>query len=83
MVLVWGNNKKGIVKAILISSALFGITHLLNIIADPVEEVIIQSIVVFLPGILLLPLIIFSLLMILKSDVDIDFLEEPIRSKRI
>lgn len=131
MVLVWGNNKKGIVKAILISSALFGITHLLNIIADPVEEVIIQSIVVILPGIfysvivllskslwpaiiihwitnaavniqladkishtistmdwivygiLLLPLIIFSLLMILKSDFDIDFLEEPIRSKRI
>lgn len=52
MVLVWGESKKGLVKAILLSSVFFGVIHLANVIVNPVGTVVMQAIVVSLPGIL-------------------------------
>ncbi len=52
MLLAWGDTKQGQVKAVLLSSAFFGVTHLFNIIVRPSGVVLFQAIVVMLPGIL-------------------------------
>ena len=52
MIAAWGDTKKGIVKAILLSSILFGMLHLLNAIANPFGMVLFQAVIVSLPGIL-------------------------------
>lgn len=35
MLLHWGSNKKGIIKAVLLSSVIFGISHIVNLISSP------------------------------------------------
>lgn len=52
MIAAWGDTKKGIVKAVLLSSILFGMLHLLNAIANPFGMVLFQAVIVSLPGIL-------------------------------
>jgi membrane protease YdiL (CAAX protease family) len=52
MVIAWGNTKKGLVKAILLSSLFFGVMHLFNIFIRPPGVVILQALIVSLPGIL-------------------------------
>ena len=52
LIRAWGDTKKGIVKAILLSSILFGMLHLLNAIANPFGMVLFQAVIVSLPGIL-------------------------------
>ena len=52
MVSAWGHTKTGIVKAIVLSSLLFGMTHLLNLMVRPWQVVLFQVLVVTLPGIL-------------------------------
>ena len=51
MMLAWGSSRKGQLKAILFSSMIFGLVHLMNIMIRPVGVVLFQAIVVFLPGI--------------------------------
>lgn len=51
MIHVWGKDNKGIIKAILVSSILFGASHLLNAFSAPAPEVLIQTIVVIIPAI--------------------------------
>jgi membrane protease YdiL (CAAX protease family) len=50
MVLVWGNSRVGLAKALLISSLMFGALHLLNLTNTPVLEVLMQVVVVIIPG---------------------------------
>ena len=52
MVMAWGNTKQGQIKAVLLSSAFFGVTHMFNIIARPFGVVLFQALVATLPGIL-------------------------------
>ena len=51
MLLAWGSTKKGIAKSVLLSSLLFGLIHLFNILVRPVGVVLFQAAVVSLPGI--------------------------------
>jgi membrane protease YdiL (CAAX protease family) len=51
MLLAWGNTKKGIVKSVILSSLLFGLIHLFNIIVRPPSVVLLQAAIVSLPGI--------------------------------
>src|SRR5665648_84722 len=51
MISAWGLTKKGIVKAVALSSILFGMTHLLNLMIRPWQVVLFQALVVSLPGI--------------------------------
>lgn len=60
MLIAWGDTKSGQVKAVLISSLLFGILHLFNIIARPIGVVLFQAVVVTLPGILYATLVLTS-----------------------
>lgn len=50
MVLVWGSSRAGLAKALVVSSIMFGALHLLNLINTPVLEVLIQVVVVIIPG---------------------------------
>ena len=50
MVFAWGHTKKGIVKAALLSSLLFGLIHLLNIVELPIEVVFLEVLVAALLG---------------------------------
>lgn len=50
LVLVWGNSRAGLAKALVVSSLMFGALHLLNLINTPVLEVLIQVVVVIIPG---------------------------------
>ena len=52
MLISWGNSKRGQVRAVLLSSALFGLIHLFNLLVRPPGVVIFQALVVTLPGIL-------------------------------
>ncbi len=52
MISAWGDTKKGQIKAIILSSVMFGIIHLFNIVSRPIGVVLFQAIVVSLPGIL-------------------------------
>ncbi|MBN1250214.1 MAG: CPBP family intramembrane metalloprotease [Anaerolineae bacterium] len=51
MVLAWGDTHRGIAKAVVVSSLLFGATHLTNVLIRPVGVVILQALLVSLPGI--------------------------------
>ena len=51
MISAWGHTKQGIVKAIVLSSVLFGMTHLVNLMIRPWQVVVFQAAVVSLPGI--------------------------------
>ncbi len=51
MISAWGHTKNGIVKAVVLSSILFGMTHLLNLMIRPWQVVLFQALVVSLPGI--------------------------------
>jgi membrane protease YdiL (CAAX protease family) len=52
MILAWGSTKQGQIKAVLLSSVFFGLTHMFNIIVRPFGVVLFQAIVAALPGIL-------------------------------
>lgn len=52
MISAWGETKKGQIKAIALSSLIFGIMHMFNIFIRPFGVVLFQAIVVSLPGIL-------------------------------
>ncbi len=52
MLSAWGSTKKGVFKAVLLSSSLFGLTHLLNLITEPSLAVVFQAVIVTLPGIM-------------------------------
>ena len=51
MVSAWGHNKNGIVKAVVVSSLLFGMLHLLNLMYRPWQVVLFQAMVVSLHGV--------------------------------
>lgn len=51
MISTWGHSRNGIVKAILLSSLLFGMTHLFNLMIRPWQVVLFQALIVSLPGI--------------------------------
>lgn len=51
MISAWGHTKNGIVKAVVLSSILFGMLHLLNIMVRPWQVVLFQALVVSLPGV--------------------------------
>ena len=50
MVLAWGSTKKGVVKAVLLSSLLFGLIHLFNIVELSIEVVFLEVLVAALLG---------------------------------
>jgi len=50
MIIAWGNTKQGQIKAIILASLLFGLTHLFNIIVRPFGVVLFQAMVVILQG---------------------------------
>lgn len=52
MISAWGDTKKGQIKAVMLSSVIFGVIHMFNIIARPIGVVLFQAIVVSLSGIL-------------------------------
>lgn len=51
MISAWGHTKNGIVKAVVLSSILFGMVHLLNIMVRPWQVVLFQALAVSLPGV--------------------------------
>jgi len=50
MVFAWDQTKKGLVKSVLLSSLLFGLIHLLNIVDLPIEVVFLEVLVAALLG---------------------------------
>lgn len=52
MILAWGATKRGIVKSIILSSLIFGLLHMFNILAKPLDLVLLQVAIVTIPGIL-------------------------------
>lgn len=52
MVMAWGSTSKGLVKAALLSSLLFGLIHLLNIVELPIEVVFLEVLVAAVLGFL-------------------------------
>lgn len=52
MLTAWGDTKKGIIKAVVLSSTIFGVVHLFNLIVRPPAVVFLQALIVMLPGIL-------------------------------
>ena len=51
MILAWGSTKGGQLKAVLFSSLLFGLIHLFNLMIRPPGVVLLQALIVTLPGI--------------------------------
>ena len=51
MLLAWGNTKTGIVKSVLLSSLLFGLLHMFNVLVRPFGVVLFQAVVASLPGV--------------------------------
>ena len=51
MIMAWGSTKGGQFKAILFSSLLFGLIHLFNLMVRPPGVVLVQALIVTLPGI--------------------------------
>lgn len=51
MILAWGSTKGGQLKAVLLSSLLFGLIHLVNLMIRPPGVVLLQALIVTLPGI--------------------------------
>jgi membrane protease YdiL (CAAX protease family) len=52
MLLAWGHTKRGVIRSFVLSSALFGATHLINLMVRPTGVVVLQAILVSLPGVL-------------------------------
>jgi membrane protease YdiL (CAAX protease family) len=52
MISAWGETKNGQIKAVVLSSMYFGVTHMFNIMIRPFGVVLFQSIVASLPGIM-------------------------------
>lgn len=52
MIKKWGGNKKGVVKAIILSALVFGGVHMLNIVIAPPVTVIVQAINAACAGVL-------------------------------
>jgi membrane protease YdiL (CAAX protease family) len=52
MVSVWGDTKRGQIKAVILSSVYFGVSHMFNILIRPFGVVLLQAIIATLPGIL-------------------------------
>lgn len=52
MVLAWGPTQKGLVKAVLLSSLLFGLIHMFNVVELPIEVVFLEVLVAALLGFL-------------------------------
>jgi membrane protease YdiL (CAAX protease family) len=52
MILAWGDTRRGLVKAILLSSLYFGLLQLINDIIRPPAVVLLQAAIVTLPGVL-------------------------------
>ena len=52
MVFAWGRTKKGLVKAVILSSLLFGLIHLFNVVELPIEVVFLEVIVAAMLGFL-------------------------------
>ena len=52
MISAWGETKNGQIKAVALSSLFFGLMHMINIFIRPFGVVLLQAIVVSLPGIL-------------------------------
>ena len=50
--LAWGHTRPGVARSVVLSSLLFGATHLLNLPVNPDSVVLFQAAVVSLPGIL-------------------------------
>lgn len=51
MLMAWGSTKGGQLKAILLSSTLFGLVHLFNLMVRPAGVVLMQALILTLPGI--------------------------------
>jgi membrane protease YdiL (CAAX protease family) len=51
MLIAWGSTKGGQLKAVLLSSTLFGLIHLFNLMVRPVGVVLMQALILTLPGI--------------------------------
>jgi membrane protease YdiL (CAAX protease family) len=51
MILAWGSTRQGYLKAILFSSMLFGLAHLFNIMIRPIGVVVVQALILTMPGI--------------------------------
>ena len=52
MVVAWGDSKGGQFKAVVLSSLFFGMMHLFNLIARPPGVVLLQALILSLPGLL-------------------------------
>ena len=58
MLIAWGNTRRGQIKAIILSSLIFGLIHFFNILVRPFEIVLFQSIVVTLQGMVFATLVV-------------------------
>ena len=52
MMIAWGNTKQGQFKAVVLSSAFFGLMHMFNLLVRPIGVVLSQALIATLPGIL-------------------------------
>lgn len=52
MLTAWGDSRIGILKSVVLSSVVFGATHLFNLISAPVVPVLFQTMLALVPGIL-------------------------------
>ncbi len=52
MILAWGNTRSGQIKAIILSSLFFSSTHLINLMIRPIGVVLMQAVILSLPGVL-------------------------------
>ena len=60
MLLAWGNNGIGRLKAVVLSAIPFGLAHLLNIGSRPMTVILLQAMVVIMPGIIYATLVVIS-----------------------
>lgn len=60
MMLAWGSTRQGFLKAIFLSSILFGLAHLFNIMIRPVGVVVAQAVILTMPGIFYATLVLAS-----------------------
>lgn len=52
MLSAWGDSRKGRIKAVILSSMIFGLIHLFNLFTAPSIAVLMQALIVMLPGVL-------------------------------
>jgi membrane protease YdiL (CAAX protease family) len=51
MLIAWGRTPRGVAKSVVVSSLMFGATHMINVLVRPAGIVLFQALVVSLPGI--------------------------------